>query len=170
MPEETGVIEVRIETPQGFVGLEWNLELVMSMASGDDIEQPWRLHGELDWDHWHSLSVLSAAFEDESILTFASLRPRNATGNDEDLVVALRARGDSEPAPLEDVLISSQRDAEGALMRVNLEASEGTGPGIVRAAGDVNTHQDAEPVERSFLQMRMAGATGFGTLDVLSRP
>ena len=68
MPEETGVIEVRIETPQGFVGLEWNLELVMSMASGDDIEQPWRLHGELDWDHWHSLSVLSAAFEDESIV------------------------------------------------------------------------------------------------------
>ncbi len=167
---EAHALAVRIEPQGDAIEVEWDAALLRAMASGEDVKQPWQVNGELDWERWHSLSVLSAAFEDECVLAYAALRPRNAGGHDEDVVVALHGRAGAEPVPLEDVLVSTQRDAAGGLVRVNLEASQGADAAIVRAAGDVASRADAEPVERSFLAMRMAGSEGFGTLDVLSRP
>lgn len=167
---DAGSLGIRLEAEGQAIDVEWDAGLLRAMAAGDDVEQPWRLEGEIDWDRWHSLSVLSAGFEDGGLLAFAALRPRGAAGHDADVVQALHSRGDADPAPLDDVLISTQRDAGGELVRINLEASEGTDPGIVRAAGDIDSHADAEPVQRSFLAMRMAGSAGFGTFDVLSRP
>jgi len=169
MNEGTDVLVARIGTVDATVDVTWDPALLAPMASGDELQRAWQLEGEPDWEKWESLRVLSAAFEDGSVLLFASLRPTAAAGHDDDIALALRGRGDSDPAPLLDPLISIQRGAGGDLERINLEASEDTGPAIVRAAGDAVSVEHDGAVERIVLRMRMAGSPGFGTLDVLGR-
>jgi hypothetical protein len=167
--EDPQAIRLALRTSDGEVAVAWEEEILRGMASGKDVEQPWRLEGEVEWGRWQSLRVLSSAYEDGSLLVLASLRPRDAGGHDKDVVGALHAGPDASPAPLEDVLPSLHVGEDG-LERFNLEASQAEGHGIVRAAGDVESTEDAGPVARSILRMRMAGASGFGTFDVLGRP
>jgi hypothetical protein len=165
-----GAIELRLDAPGRPIALIWDPELLAALGKDPHSEHPWRLEGEPDWERMASLTVLSAAFEDGALLALAALRPRGAEGHDEDLIEALHARANVEPERLADVLLSVQRDAEGTLERVNLEAATTEGHGIVRAAGDAEARGDGEAGTGTVLAMRMAGAAGFGTIEVLPRP
>lgn len=139
-----------------------------SKPAADALPQPpWALDEvRPDWERWESLRVLSAAFEDGTLLGFASLRPLRAAGHDADFRAGVIVR-DGTPLPISDTLISLSYDASGELSRVNLEINETEDSVPLRAAGERISGGAEGSLEVNVLTIRMSGVAGFATLDVL---
>ena len=158
----------------GGVRVEWAAsKLAVFATPGTDTvpERPWELAGTApDWKRWSSMRILSAAFEDGALVTFAALRPRKATGHDEDSAEARLVR-EGAPARFEDFLFSAQFDGAGELRRVNVEAWLEEDAVPMRLSGDVVARETGgigpDALEVNLLQAHLSGKAGFATLDVL---
>lgn len=153
------------------VRVEWDAaKLAAFAAPGEDSvpERPWALTGNTpDWKRWGSMRILSAAFEDSALVTFAALRPRKAKGHDEDSTGALLVR-EGAPARFEDFLLSVQLDGEGELRRVNVEAYLDEDAVPMRLSGDALAREaGADSIEVNVLKAYLGGKAGLATLDVL---
>lgn len=175
MADELQSFAVHLEDDgENAVGVVWDVAALAALTPADAEaapKVPWKLAGDHpDWERWESLRVLSAAFEDASMLAFAALRPRNAGGHDEDVLRAVLVRDGAESS-FEDVLVSTQFDATGRLGRVNVEAYAGPDAVPLRASGDVVSRRSGQigagPLEVNVLEMRMDGHRGPATVDVL---
>jgi hypothetical protein len=175
MADELQSFAIRLQDEgENAVGVVWDVAALAALAPPDAEaapQVPWQLaDGHPDWERWESLRVLSAAFEEGSMLAFAALRPRNAGGHDEDVLRAVLVRDGAESS-FEDVLVSMQFDAAGALGRLNVEAYAGADAVPLRASGNVVSRRsgqlDTGSLEVNVLEMRMDGHRGPATVDIL---
>jgi hypothetical protein len=130
---------------------------------------PWRLSGDLDWDEVEAIRVVTGALEDGGI-AIAAIRPAGAAGHGEEAITGLLL-GDDGPEGLDEVLLSTEHDADDLVTRVGLELYR-TERGIpLRIAGDAtatNSHVDGGVHHvTAALELRAPGATGSGRIDIL---
>jgi hypothetical protein len=163
-----------LDSPGQGVKVEWDVAALGAIAEASSDSPPapaWDLVSEIpDWERWGALRIVSAAFEDGRMLALAALRPAGAAGHGEEMVGGVIVR-DGEPAPFDQVLLSTQYGENGEISHVNVEAFEGEDSVPVRAAGDrlasSSGSDEAAALAVTVLAMRMDGQSGLGTIDVM---
>ncbi len=133
-------------------------------------ELPWTLGGELDWDEVEAVRVFSGQLEHGGI-AIAAIRPKGAGGHGEEAIAGVLVNDDGVER-LDEVLLSTELDAEGSVRRIGLELYRTDGSMPLRVAGDASGTQAEEDggVRRAStaFELRAAGATGAGRLEVLT--
>ncbi len=163
-------VSVAFDSPQGEeLRFDWSpASLERLDASADD--PPWTLGGELDWDEVDSVRVFSGRLEDGAIAV-AALRPAGTAGHGEEAIAGVLVN-DAGVERLDEVLLSTELDGEGKVRRVGLELYRADGSIPLRIAGDATGSSTTESgrVTRTTtaLELRAAGATGAGRLEVLT--
>lgn len=158
-PEATGV-----ELPGG-VSVHWE-----PSESG---VPAWHLNGDVDWDVYQSLQVISAGIEGDTLM-LAALRPSGAEGHDSDLVaVGFTRAGDEEQAVVENALLSVEHGPDGGTRRLGIELWLGDGTSLRVAAnreseGDVAEDGGARR-QSTPLSVRLEGREGHGVHDLVTR-
>ena len=144
------------------VRIEWDPGALHEAAAAS-----WRLSGELDAERVAELRVLSAVFEDGSLLGVASLRPSGATGHDADELSAIIARPEGAAEQTSDVRLSVEYDGAGRPRRLGLELYADPDAPPLRVAADRSeeaTEQSASgAVPMSF---RLDGTSGAGAYEL----
>ena len=164
----------------GFAGpplrLEWDVDALRELADRDQrdvsgAQATWRLEGEPDWQHASALRLISAAFDDGSLLGVAALRPPEAAGHDADAVEALLISPEGEVTHLQEALLSTEYGPDGTARRLGLELYQDAGGPPVRVAADrAGKVHEAEGGERSALTLRMDGTPGTGLHELVRAP
>ena len=95
--------------------VEWDLDAITRQA-GQEGAPSWRLAQKLDWTGIESLRLLSASFEDESVLCLAALRPTGVNGHGDESVSAIVCPPSGEEIPIAAASFS-QRGDDGAHIR-----------------------------------------------------
>jgi hypothetical protein len=145
------------------VEVEWDLA-----DPGEGAGLNWRLSGELDPGRVAELRVLSATFEDGSLLGAASLRPRDAAGHDADELAAILVRPETDPAATEDVRLSVEYDAAGQPRRAGLELYIDPDAPPLRVAADRSEARAAPGSQGAVaMEFRLDGTSGSGSYEVL---
>ncbi|MQA73647.1 MAG: hypothetical protein GEU88_04735 [Solirubrobacterales bacterium] len=167
-------VALEFQAPSGeTVEVEWRsdrlAELEPTVGPG---EPAWRLGGELDWDEVEALRAVSARLDDGRLLVLASLRPRGAAGNGEELTSG--ALGDDGGfQQLAETLLSVEYGADGEARRIGLELYPSADSIPVRIAGDAtaaaSSHEGGVERRSTAFALRSAGAGGAAILDRLSR-
>ena len=165
------VVSVEFAAPEGeAIRFDWRAETLEGLqASAGDL--PWALSGELDWDQVAAIRIFSGRLEDGGI-AIAAIRPAGAAGHGEETIAGVLVN-DGGPERLEEVLLSTELDEAGAVRRVGLELYRAEASMPLRIAGDTTASETTQDggVRRvsAELELRAAGATGVGRLDVLTR-
>ena len=157
-PEATGV-----ELPGG-VSLRWE--------ASDSGVPAWHLDGNVDWDAYQSLQVISAGVEGDTLM-LAALRPAGAEGHDSDLVaVGFTRAADAEQGAVDHALLSVEHGPDGAMRRIGVELWLGDGTALRVAA---NRESEGEVVEdggvrrqATPLRVRLEGREGHGAYDLVT--
>jgi hypothetical protein len=149
----------RLEEP---IRVEWDTATLREAAAAS-----WRLTGELDGERIAELRVLSAAFEDGSLLGVAGLRPSGAAGHDADELSAILARPEGEPDRTSDVRLSIEYDGAGRPRRLGLELYADPDAPPLRVAGD-RREDAADPTDPGAVSMtfRLDGTPGAGAYEL----
>lgn len=170
-------LAVELSPPQGRTArIEWDQGALRSLAElGGETPLTWSLGREPDWERLEALRVLSAAFEDGTLVAIAALRPADVPGHDAEVVSGLLLEPGGEAQPVEEVLISTEFGPDGAERRLGLELyADPDGP-PKRVVADRDTSRVGTSLvtdrERHYTGMdfRMEGMRGYGLLDVLRR-
>jgi hypothetical protein len=129
---------------------------------------PWEFEAEPDWDRLDSIRLVSALFDDGGALGLAALRPRDARGHDEDVVVARLVNAEGEQATISEALVSLEYDADGAPRRLGLELWMDPDSSPLRIAAD-RAGERARASERESVPMRfrLDGTGGAGLYEIL---
>jgi hypothetical protein len=139
--------------------------------SGGTTRRCWSLATEPDWGAIRELSLLSASFDDGTLLAVAALRPKEADGHDTDVVEAVIAPPGGEAVRPREVLLSSEYGPDGRARRLGLELYEGGDGPPVRVAADqlATTNQAAESASatESPWTLSMAGTPGVGVHELI---
>lgn len=167
------VVALEFADPAGDrLRIEWDAEALASLvAPQPDVKPPWTLAGELDWDEVEGLRIVSARLDAERLLAVGALRPKDAEGHGDEVVVG--AIGDSEHfEQLDEALISTEYGPDGSVRRIGLELYRDADGMPIRVAGDViasssNRHGSVRRDTAAF-ELRSAGDEGIAVLDVLS--
>ena len=134
---------------------------------------PWELLDSVDWTKAELVRVLTASFEDGSVLLLAALRPPGAAGHGEESVGARLGFGGGDPEPVE-ALISTEYGAGGTPARVGLELYRADGEVPLRAAGDAletaSGDREGAPRQVATLEMRLDGTPGRGLYEIIRAP
>jgi hypothetical protein len=128
---------------------------------------PWR---HIGWGGTGLLRLISAAFEDGSLLAVAALRHEDASGHGEDSVGAVLARPGEEPAEIAETLLSTQYAADGGVRRLGLELYDDPDGAPIRVAADIEgTVMDEfhDGGSRAVMGFRMEGIHGSGLYESL---
>jgi hypothetical protein len=158
---EGGAIAIRLRVPSGgTLGVAWD---PVAITGGES--QPWRLEGELDWSEAESLRVVSASFEDGSVLGAAALRPAGAAGHGEDSVAAAMRGPDGEALQVEEALLSTEYGPDGSPRRLGLELWPVENGVPVRVAAEV----ESDGLDGAVFPMtfRSEGRRGSGLLHLV---
>jgi hypothetical protein len=163
----TDAEQLSVELP-GDVQLAWAVDALRELEAGP----PWHLDGELDWDRFESLRVVSAALGEEAIV-LAALRPTGEEGHDADAVVAARLLPGAAVETAADALLSLEYDADGALRRLGVELWGEQGAPL-RVAADRTasasiTEDSGRRRESTPLTVRVDGREGPGVHDLVTR-
>jgi hypothetical protein len=144
------------------VRIEWDPGALHEAAAAS-----WRLSGELDAERVAELRVLSAVFEDGSLLGVASLRPSGASGHDADEMSAIIARPEGEAARTSDVRISIEYDGDGEPRRLGLELYADPDAPPLRVAAD-RSEDAVQPAQSGAVPMtfRLDGTPGAGAYEL----
>ena len=149
--------------------IEWETDALRALAAGGPAGAPWRLEGELDWEAFESLGVVSAAFEDGTLLAVVAARPAGAAGHDSPPLGALVLPG-GEVVELAEALLSTQYDSEGAPSRIGLELYRELDAIPMRVAADRESPAQArDGGETTPMSFRLEGAGGSGLFDRIKR-
>jgi hypothetical protein len=162
------VVAVEFSSPSGeALRVEWPAE---ALAEAGD-SRAWRLEGEIDWDEVEALRVLEAGLGDGRAVAIAALRPANAAGHGDELVVGvLVAEGEVED--LDEVLLSTEYAPDGLPRRLGLELYRDEDPIPIRVAAnleDVSASREGGLQEvRATLEVRRDANTASGTFEILT--
>jgi hypothetical protein len=164
-------ISVELGPPEGeALRFDWRTDALERLDPGA-AEVPWKLSGQLDWDEVEAVRVFSGRLEDGAI-AIAAVRPAGAAGHGEEAIAGVLVN-DVGVERLDEVLLSTELDGDGAVRRIGLELYRTDGPMPLRIAGDAigsETIQDGGLSRASTaFELRAAGATGSGRLEVLTR-
>ena len=170
MPE---AVALEFTDPAGDALLvEWEAEALAALvAPTADAEPVWRLSGEVDWDEIEGLRIVSGRLGAERLLAIASLRPKGAEGHGEEALAG--ALGSvTQFDQLDEVLLSTEYGADGAVRRIGLELYRDEAVLPLRIAGDViaRNREVSGGVRRdsAAFELRGGGDEGIGILDVLT--
>jgi hypothetical protein len=168
MPE---TIAVELATPAAPLGIAWRPEALRALGdAGADAERPWSLEGEVDWEGTAMLRIVSAAFEDGSLLGVAAFRPEGVQGHGDEAVSAILVREGGEPEPLRSALVSTEYGPDGLPRRIGLELRGDPETAPVRVAadrrGEVRTAGDGAR-QVAAMEFRMEGTRGAGLCEIV---
>jgi hypothetical protein len=160
--------------------VEWTTDGVRALgaAAASGPQAPvWRLEGELDWDAFDSLRVVSAAFEDGRLLALVALHPAEAAGHDEAVLRGALVEPEGDVLELAEALLSTQYDSDGSPTRIGLELYTDPEAVPLRVAADRERGDETPQAERAEqerravipMSFRMEGARGAGLLELVSR-
>lgn len=107
-----------------------------ALASGESAASPWTIAEEPDWAGIASLRLLAAQFADGSVTALLAARPARAEGHDADLVAAVLVDPGGDVSQMEQVLLSTELDAEDRVRRVGVELWRSEEPPPYRLAAD----------------------------------
>jgi hypothetical protein len=164
------LVSVEFEAPTGdTLRFDWDPEKLRGFDRAAE-QPPWRLSGDLDWDEVAAVRVVTGALQDGG-LAIAAIRPAGAEGHGDEAIAGVFVTDDG-PEGIEEVLLSTELDAEGHIHRIGLELYR-TERGIpLRVAGDAiegGAHVDGGVRHmRAALDLRAPGTTGTGRIDVLT--
>jgi hypothetical protein len=166
---EPAVVSVELAAGHEPVELRWE-PLATEDEGSDATESPWGLESEPDWSHLEGIRLVSARFEDGAVLGVAALRPREARGHGDDVVIARLIDADGEETTTPDALVSVEYDAAGTPRRLGIELWLEPDAAPRRVAAD----REAESEPRSakgrdavVMRFRLDGTTGSGLYEVL---
>lgn len=165
------LVSVQFESPEGeALRFDWRTD-ALERFDPRAAELPWALSGELDWDGVGAVRVFSGQLEDGGI-AIAAIRPAKAAGHGEEAITGVLVN-DEGVERLDEVLLSTELDGDGAVRRIGLELYRSNGSIPLRIAGDATgseVTEDGGVVQTSTaFELRAAGATGAGRLEVLTR-
>ena len=161
------------------LAIEWDRDAVASLASGpegadDGSAVPWRATPEIEWGPVTGLRVLTAGFEDGTLLAYAAARPAGTEAHGDEISAAVLARSDGEPQRLAEVLLSTEYGADGRARRIGAELYGEPDAYPMRLAADTirsfrATSDDADRAV-AVVEARLDGAAGLGIYELLSPP
>ena len=163
-------VSIEFDSPAGeAIRFDWGAEALEGLDPRA-ADLPWSLGGELDWDEVDAVRVFSGRIEDGG-LAIAAIRPKGAAGHGEEVVAGVLVN-DEGVERLDEVLLSTELDGEGQVRRIGLELYRADSSMPLRIAGDAIESQAAKDggVNRAStaFELRAAGATGAGRLEVLT--
>jgi hypothetical protein len=163
----TDAEQLSVELP-GDLRLAWAVDALCEPETGS----PWHLEGELDWNRFESLRVVSAALGEE-VIVLAALRPAGEDGHDADAIVAARLLPEAAVETAADALLSLEYDSDGALRRLGVELwGEHGAPLRVaadRTASASVSEESGRRRESTPLTVRVDGREGPGVHDLVTR-
>lgn len=154
--------------------VEWDLGALRELSAGSrppgatDARPSWRLEAEPGWDRAGVLRLISASFDDGSLLAVAALRPLGVEGHDAEAVGAVLVAPQGEAARLHEALLSTEYGPDGKARRLGLELYESSTDPPIRVVADrvADAGENADS-ERSALTLRMAGTPGAGLYELM---
>jgi hypothetical protein len=154
----------------GAVRIEWDSEGLGNLS--DAASAPaWSIDTPIAWDAIAAVRLLSAEFDDGSLLALAAVRPVSASGHGDEAVEAVLRRKEGDDAELEQVLLSTEYGPTGEPTRVGVELHLSDEDMPLRVAGDAqggrSVTEDAMPRSVTELTMRLGGTEGRGALEIL---
>ena len=166
-------VSVEFTSPDGeALRFDWSLDALRSLDPAAADPPPWQLAGEIDWDLLDAVRVISGRLDDGRLLAVAALRPAGAEGHGEEAIAGLIVDADGAAEELDEVLLSTERGADGALVRIGLELVRGEASLPTRIAGDVTQraeHRDGGLAhEHAGLALRTGSASGPGAFERLT--
>jgi hypothetical protein len=154
--------------------LEWDVDALRELDAtpgdrgADGALSTWRLDGKPDWQRASALRVISASFEDGSLLGVAALRPRGAAGHDADAVGAVLVSAEGERTRLHEALLSTEYGPDGRARRLGLELYEDSANPPLRVVADrVAEARQGPDREQTKLRLRMEGISGAGLHELM---
>jgi hypothetical protein len=112
--------------------VEWDVEALRALGASrhepgaSEVRRPWHLDREPDWERTSALRLISAAFDDGTLLAVAALRPRGAEGHDADAVGGILVSPEGEVSELHEAFISTEYGPGGRARRLGLELYKGS--------------------------------------------
>jgi hypothetical protein len=159
------VAELRAEPAPGLI-VSWDTEALAGLASGAPVRRPWTLAGEPANDRT-AVRILSAGLSDGSALVVAAVREADAPGHDSELIAGLVVDAEGAATELEEVLLSTEYDADGRIRRAGLEVYRKGDDYPLRAAGDALPGAGDTEGAVAHLDFRMDGRQGRATYEVV---
>ena len=154
--------------------LEWDVEALRELDAApghrgaDGALSTWRLDRKPDWERASALRVISASFEDGSLLGVAALRPRGAAGHDADAVGAVLVSAEGEVARLHEALLSTEYGPDDRARRLGLELYEdSTRPPLRVVADRVADARQGAGREQTKFRLKMEGISGAGLHELM---
>jgi hypothetical protein len=170
------------------IRIEWAAERILALGEAPTVS-PWTLAEPIKWKAIDAVRLLSAGFEDDSLLVLAAVRPAAATGHGDEQVGAVLRRGRDEETELQQALLSTAYGADGEPTRIGIEllptdddvplrgAGDARGlpadddqPNVRPAKRDTSTTNEGMRRSATVLEMRLDGVTGTGLFEILRAP
>ena len=151
------------------VRVRWDAGAVAAYASAEP-ERAWSLEGSLTPKH-SALRVLSGATADGSILLLAAARPAETEAHDSELIGALLVEDGGNVVAMDEVLLSTEYTADGAVRRITLELYREGDDYPLRGGGDAAStsagERDGHRAESATLRFRLDGSEGAALYEIL---
>jgi hypothetical protein len=166
---EPAVVSLELAAGDEPIQLRWE---PVATEAGEPVatDSPWALESQPDWRQLEGIRLVSARFEDGAVLGVAALRPREARGHGDDVVIARLVDADGEETTTSDALVSVEYDAGGTPRRLGIELWAEPDSPPLRVAAD----REAEPESPSAqgrdavaMRFRLDGTAGSGLYEVL---
>ena len=159
----------QLEAGPGLV-VRWDGERLAAYRQGGDVTPAWDLDGSLSPGH-SALRVLAAALEDGSVLLLAAARPVESSAHDGERVAALLIDREGAAEESEEVLLSTEYAADGAIRRTGMEIYRAGEDYPLRAAGDTTgserDERDELRTERAAMSFRLDGLSGRAVYEIV---
>jgi hypothetical protein len=147
-------------------------ELVSLEATGARVRlrwvppSAWELESEPDWSGLEGIRLVSAVFEDGTILGVAAIRPREARGHGDDAVAARFLDAEGTRTATSDALLSVEYDSARVPRRLGIELWPGADSPPLRIAAD-REPGDVDKRDAVDMTFRLGGVAGRGTYETL---
>lgn len=165
---EPAVISVELGGADEAVRLRWEPTSAEDEMR-DEAPSAWTLEAEPDWRRLEGIRLVSARFDDGRTLGVAAVRPREARGHGDDVVIARLLDADGVETTTSDALVSVEYDDAGRARRLGIELWPEPESGPLRIAADRPADTDRHTSEGAAVGMdfRLDGIGGIGLYEVI---
>ena len=166
-------VSVEFTSPDGeALRFDWSLEALRSLDPQRADPPVWELGGEIDWDIVEAVRVVSGRLDDDRLIAVAGVLPAGAEGHGEEAITGVIVDDADVAEQLGEVLLSTERGRDGALLRIGLEVLPDGAALPIRIAGDVTSrslHRDGGLAhEHAGLTLRTGSEPGAGAFERLT--